>query len=132
MPAAPTIDFEQICIAFNPICTVGRPRPSLSIPRDGIALRCTSLTCSKALQEHYYHRGPAFKFSERSGVLITGQKLGGVGIGDAVSPGGSCCAPAATAASASAAAASLRIEVEYLDEERLHLPGVERHQHLGY
>ena len=94
-------------------------------------MRCTSLTCSKALQEHYYHRGPAFKFSERSGVLITGQKLGGVGIGDAVSSGGSCCAPAATAASA-AAATSLRIEVEYLDEERLHLPGVERHQHLGY
>ena len=115
---------DKICIAFNPICTVGRPRPSLSIPRDGIALRCTSLTCSKALQEHYYHRGPAFKFSERSGVLVTGQKLRGVGIGDAVSSGGSC-APAATAA-------SLRIEVEYLDEERLHLPGVERHQHLGY
>ena len=130
MPAAPTVDFEQICIAFNPICTVGRPRPSLSIPKDGIALRCTSLTCSKALQEHYYHRGPASKFSERSGVLITGQKLRGVGIGDAVSSGGSC-APAATAASA-APAASLRIEVEYLDEERLHLPGVERHQHLGY
>ena len=115
MPSAPTIDFEQLdkmCIAFNPICTIGRPRPSLSIAKDGIALRCTSLTCSKALQEHY-HRGPAFKCGERSGVLISGQKLSGVGIGDAVSSGRSC-APAAAASAA--AASSLRIEVEYLDE----------------
>ena len=46
MLLAPTIYSEQldkICIAFNPICTIGRPRPILSIPKDGTAMHVANM-----------------------------------------------------------------------------------------
>ena len=53
--------------------------------------------------------------------LVSVQKLPRVATSHAVSSGGPCAA---------SPAAALWVEVEYFDEQRLHLPGVECDQHL--
>ena len=82
------------------------PISPLSLPRLTI---CPYLRCIQC---------PRVDMRSGRSSLVSGQKLPVAGIGNAVSSG------------VSRTPAALWIEVENFDEQRLHLSGVKRHQHL--